>query len=403
MSNNRGFSLVELVVAMAAFIVIMLVISSAFETIVSKGGQQVKSAETNTEGIIGLEMFRADLEHAGFGLPWTYPVAPNPAITETSGDTGVSGITYADLEDTDAPRAILVQASATTDMIINDSATTNPLTAYLVIKSTRVALSDTAQKWAHVNYSSQGTANKSYIKKWQTSDDFAAQDRVITIHSTFTPSSGLPDRRLVTGSSSPNYYYSITNTTHPIHPPADAYKPGDASQLFSVYGVDPGNDLRMPYNRADYYIKKTAGRPESCNPGTGILFKGVVRQGTTSPGGTFIEYPLLNCVGDMQVEFELDTAGNGNITYSNSLAGMSADRIRSELKNVRVFILAHEGKKDRNYTYPDDSIKVGDASRPASSGRTLDSTWLAEKFGPEWRNYRWKVYTIAVRPKNLKE
>lgn len=404
MTNNRGFSIVEMVVAMAIFVGIMLIVSSTFENIIRTGGQQMRSAETNTEGIVGLEMFRSDLEHVGFGLPWSYPVTPIPAIDETADGAAITGVTplptsLTSFDETTAPRAIMVGAGSTG-------------MAYLVIKSNRVALNDTVQRWAYVNYSSASGVNKSYVKKWEMSDDFntnSTQDLVITVSSTFAAETGLPSRSLVMNSTgaNPNYYYQVPGTT-PVFAPA-SYQPGDASELYIVYGVDPGSVLRMPYNRADYYINRpSVNMPESCNSGTGILYKGVVKHSD----GTFTEYPLLNCVGDMQVEFELDYNDDGNLTYSPALtanngSALTAAQIRSQLKNIRVYILAHEGKKDRSYSYPNDTIQVGDAARPNSSGRTWSgaasctTNCMETTFGTDWRNYRWKVYTIVVQPKNL--
>lgn len=403
MLNNRGFSLVELIVVMGIFMTIMLITSYTFENIFSKGGQQLKSAESSTQGIVGLEMLRSDLEHIGYGLPWAVTAAP-AGISEAAGgaNTPVSGINAASYNDfpPSAVRSDFAVLSAGSMMITD--ATTNPGVDYLVIKSANVALNGAARKWAYVNYSTnQSTgSNESYVKKWGVmADDFAGGERVITIVSSFS-TTGVPNKQLVVDSGG-SFSYSIPNPVPTVFQPAASYKPGDGSQLYVVYGIDPDNNLTMPFNRADYYVKKDGNRPSSCNPGTGILYKGVVRQ----DDGTFIEYPLLNCVGDMQVEFELDSNNNGNITYSPTLTDSSGNaltpaEIRSQLKNVRAYILAHEGSKDRNYTYNKNTIQVGDPAR-GSSGRTLSTTDLQTFFGSDWRNYRWKVYTIVVQPKNL--
>jgi hypothetical protein len=200
--------------------------------------------------------------------------------------------------------------------------------------------------------------------------------------------------------SATEYSYPLAGAP-PVQPADNAYMPGDASQLYVVYGVEGagGGALRMPYNRADYYVKKpAAGRPEGCNPGSGVLFKGVVRH-----SGGYDEYPLLNCVADMQVGFDLDTG------YSSTLTGMSAADIRDRLKGVKVYILAHEGKKDRNYSYPPidstNAIFVGPyiGTTPSTvEGRMWTQAAMAQTFGLDWKNYRWKVYTIVGRPKNLK-
>jgi prepilin-type N-terminal cleavage/methylation domain-containing protein len=407
MQNNKGFTLVELVVVMGIFMIIMLITSYTFDNILSKAGQQIKSAETQTEGIVGLEMLRSDLEHIGYGLPWSYPAALAP-VEVTATANPADGITSSGLNDS-PPRAIRSTTIPAGKMIINNSGNTNTGVAYLVIKSTLATLSPAARKWAYVNYSTNLAtgSNESYVKKWGTpADDFSGGERVITIASSFS-TTGVPSKQLVMDAGG-NYSYPMPSPVPTVFQPGSSFIPGDGSQLYVVYGIDPATDLRMPYNRADYYVRNDATRPLSCNPGTGILYKGVVQHAT----GAFAEYPLLNCVGDMQVEFELDRNNDGNITYSPSLTDASGNElspadIRSQLKNVRVYILAHEGKKDQNYTYNKNSIQVGDPARPASSGRTWDGTpactsnCLQTVFGADWKNYRWKVYTIVVHPKNL--
>jgi prepilin-type N-terminal cleavage/methylation domain-containing protein len=406
MLNNKGFTLIELVVVMGIFIGVMMMTSYAFENILKKGGQQARSAESQIEGIVGLEMLRGDLEHAGYGLPWSLQTPPGSNYVEVTTDP-VTGITAAAYNEK-TPSAIRI------DTI--DASGAFPGSDYLVIKSSVVGMNNAARKWTYVNYSATTAGvNSSNLKLWGTGEDFTVtEDRVITISSTFT-ATGEQDKRLAMTSGGA-YSYTVPTFTPPARPQPtdDAYKPADASQLFVVYGIDK-NDLRMPYNRADYYVRRPSSGdavkfPESCNPNTGILFKGVVQQGTTLPGGTFTEYPLLNCVGDLQVEFELDRENDGNATFSTvlkiidevtlSLRDMTPKEIRTQLKNVRVYILAQEGKKDGNYSFVGNSILVGDPARP-STGRTLDSSAMNTKFGADWRNYRWKVYTIVVRPKSL--
>ena len=410
-----GFTLLELIVSMAIFIALIMISAYAFENIIKKGGQQVKSAETQTEGIVGLEMLRSDIEHAGYGIPWTIPFPPaGGAYTEVTGSVNpVTGITSSSFNE-GVPSAVKSVLTPAGSKIIAGTSNTNPGAAYLVIKSVRVPLNTAVSKWTYVNYSTDGTNNKSYVKKWGSTDDFTGGERVITISSTFS-TSGEPDKVLAMKNGvtdNTGYSYAVPTTVPSILNPADsAFEPGDSSQLYVVYAIDPNADLRMPFNRADYYIRRPAGSdpakmPETCNPGTGVLFKGVVRHSDSS--GTFAEYPLLNCVGDMQVEFELDPMGNGNIAISPTLAGLAASDIRMQLKTVRVYLLAHEGKKDPNYSYPNATIQVGDPSRPSSSGRTLSGApacsgdnCMQTLFGDDWRNYRWKVYTIVVRPKNM--
>jgi len=75
--------------------------------------------------------------------------------------------------------------------------------------------------------------------------------------------------------------------------------------------------------------------------------------------------------------------------------------VRNRVKEVRVYILAHEGQRDQNYTYPSQTIDVPAAPDPgAGLGRTLDiKTSIGD---PDYQYYRWKLYTLAVKPIDLR-
>jgi len=62
------------------------------------------------------------------------------------------------------------------------------------------------------------------------------------------------------------------------------------------------------------------------------------------------------------------------------------------LKAVKVFVLTHEGGRDRHYSYPNSTIAVG----PSGIGRNFNLTSIAD-----YTNYRWKVYFLTAKPENL--
>ena len=173
-----------------------------------------------------------------------------------------------------------------------------------------------------------------------------------------------------------------------------------------VYGVDPGSsNLRMPFNRADYFISTVdeLGNnivPNRCAPNTGVLVKATVNHSN----GNFTVLPLLDCVADMQVIYGLDTNVDGDFDpahdaadiYSEDLTALTAQTIHEQVRQVRVYILAHEGQKDTTFTYPASTVDVdGDVGL----GRTFN---LATSIGaPEYQQYRWKLFKVIVTPNNL--
>lgn len=386
--NQQGYTLVELIVVMGIFLTIIMISAQAFERITDRSIQQSKSVETQIEGIVGLEVLRADLEQAGFGLPWSF---------------SVSGFTYNEASATgDNTLTSSVRLSGTNPGTFNDSPNApRPVISgnttfnqdggigsnYLVIKSMLAAANDTSKKWTTISYDTYGFKTR---RVWGASDrDFLSTDRVIMVKNSLksTP----PTRELVVSGTTFSGTFSAYSTPS-IHQSGDT---------FVMYGVNPNTNLRMPFNRADYYVAKPSRMPQDCaSTGVGILYKSIVSQGA---GGLSIGQPLLDCVADMQVVYGVDASGNG-MSYSDpnyhttDLSGYDATRLRNELKEIRVYILAQEGGKDRFYSYPSPTITVGESFGGALQGRVFN---LLNLVGPDYKYYRWKVYTIVIRPKNL--
>lgn len=391
-SSARGFTLVEMIVVMAIFMGIIIISSEAFNKIVSISSQQTKSAESDTQGVIGLEMMRIDLEHAGYGLPWVLPFTANFAEVPTTVTDLADGIETDSFNDS----AMVSPASDTdprkTPRALQAASSTTDNRDYLVIKSMLVGMSVTAKKWAYLEHS----GDDSRLKPWGT-DNFITGERVVTLDSR--------TKRLI-GNVTDGVSYELTAAmvgASPTAPPPTAFQPPSPTDVYLVYGVDPDNNLRAPYNRVDYYVKRPDDAdkmPTRCAPGTGILYKAVMNQN----GGEFMQYPLVECIADMQVVFNLYTEnvttgvkGNRYIKVEvgdNELKNLSAKQIREQLKEVIVYIVAHEGGKDTRFNYDKDKdLNVGEGN-----GRTLDLEALA---GADYRHYRWKTYKIAVAPKNI--
>jgi hypothetical protein len=139
--------------------------------------------------------------------------------------------------------------------------------------------------------------------------------------------------------------------------------------------------------------------PERCAPNTGVLVKAMMNHDAT---GTYTYMPLLDCALDFQVVYGLDIdddgdfeVGVGGDTYSDDISALTEEDIREQVKLVRVYVLAHEGQIDTTYTYPSTTVDVGG---DVGMGRTVN---LSTAVGTTWDNYRWKLYTIVLRPLNL--
>jgi len=381
--REEGFTLVELLITMVIFVLFMIAATTVFTGMLTQFKQQSRLAETNIEGIVGLEIMRQDIEGAGYGLAWngiiTYSEAPADPFSLNDAPT-------------DVPKAIFSKNNAT----FSGSNAVFDGTDYLVIRSVTVARNPASDKWTLLSAASP------YVKIWETagettpvSENLQPTDRVIVISPNGT--TGNPRQLIVYGSA---FYTAFSGVTAAEWRPT----PSAVEETRVVYGVDPDSNLRMPFNRADYFIRKYDSSvdiaPRRCAPNTGVLEKAVVKHSD----GSFTYLPLLECVADMQVIYGLDNNHDGRFNpdggdgYSDDLTASTAQTIREDVKQVRVYILAHEGQRDTTFTYPASTVRLG-----GDVSSTLGSTFnLATAIGdPEYKHYRWKLYTIIVTPNNL--
>ena len=267
--KQAGFTMTELLITMAIFVLALAAISNIFVPLLTQFKQQSKIAETQIEGAVGLEILRRDLEQAGFGLPWVIPagVSYQEGSSSTTGTIPVPNDSAFNDATTNPPRPL---ASGDNEAGLGGS-------DYLVIKATSVATNDAAMKWTEV----VGTATGgSTVTIWDSpTDDLAPSDRVITI----IPSRGGGNQRILVNNGSAFYdQFSASNGDPSAFP--SAFAPTTAGDVYLVYGVDSSINLRMPFNRADYYIDRGATLPPRCAAGTGILTKSLISQATGNRG-----------------------------------------------------------------------------------------------------------------------
>jgi prepilin-type N-terminal cleavage/methylation domain-containing protein len=394
--HEEGYTLVELLVVIMIFSVVMMLITVSFNRIAASSAQIVKSAETDIGGLIGLELLRRDLELAGFGLPHAFPAGFKYAEADVDlflvkgcpdNCPRSAAARFNDAQLYPAPGNVPRALQSGDQAGLNGS-------DYLVLKGTALGMNSVSGSWSYLNYTSHGAIIK--LSKSEVELKEGTSARVIVLKSETRPDGAT--RQLVTDGSDFSLPFDAELPS--------AFRPRNNSDIYLVYGVDnhPLNPLRFPFNRADYYLSRTANTSSFCAPGTGVLYKSTIDQ-----NGSSTQYPLLDCVLDLQVVFHLDSNGDGEgDLHASDLSGThdTASSLREDVKEVQVHILAQQGKKDPAYQYPlsdpDRAIVVG-AAGPSLPffGSIWTQSRLASQVGPDWRNYHWKVYSIVVRPKNL--
>ena len=377
--NNKGFSLIEQLIVLVLFSVVIMITSNIFDALLPKAKSLAKSEISSTQGVIGLEMLRSDLEKAGFGLftgvdtsPPTYSEAvATPALNYNDAPNGI-------------PRAITAGNDLTSGVLSG--------TDYLVIKATNVAVNPASQCWTVVNGSSSS-------KVWGANDlKESRNDRVVVLTQGYDSNNNAVRKLIYSGSNTTVAYKVNAKYLAP-------FSTYSGSMQYYYYGLDSTSTTCAPFNRADYMVKRISGDvPDKCSPaaGVGVLYKSILNQSD----GSMQDLALLDCVADMQVVFGWDTGSGAVDTYTNadgsSPGGLStavqsltdAETIRTSLKLIKVYILAQDGGYDKNYTNTNTAMYVGEFGETGIT-KSVNLTLS------DYRNYRWKLYRLVVRPKNL--
>ncbi|MBF0566150.1 MAG: prepilin-type N-terminal cleavage/methylation domain-containing protein [Nitrospirae bacterium] len=432
--GDRGFTIAELLVTMFIVAAILGSVVASFLTLARSFKSETKSTESQMESVLSLELLRFDLEEAGYGLPegklsngtCSPPLSSSavtfnniPYLEYPAGYTPADAANYTPNKYTTDPASFNDSQGAATSgceprpIVLDHNTNFTPSNAngsdVLVIKSLLVDRSDTSRKWTLLDSTGK------YVVWNDTKWDLTVNtDRAIMVSST---------RQLLNGG------FTFVAAPSPV--------PTTPGQFNIIYGVNSTTNLRMPFNRVDYYLQRACSRitsttctapypqhpyPQQCHPSGYTLYRGVLSQ----VNGTRTEQPVMDCVIDFQVALGIDTnctdtigtGCTGTLTWCryNRTCNSSSDpnctaapctdptinpmtyldtaqHIRQYLKQVKAFVLTHDGKMDPNFTYSNTSITIGDADITL---KTYNLTAL-----PNYANYRWKLQKIDLKLNSL--
>lgn len=383
--TQKGFTLIELLVALG-ILVIIIGIPYAFLTKELKHTVKESAlSQAALEKVPSVEILRKDIEDAGYGLVWVWDSSIGN-YTEASSSTNPplysNTITPASFN-SNPPKAITG---------IKDTSAHG--FSYLVLKGTSLGLNKACKHWSYIDkddnfniWPANNTANY---------NNFEKDDRVVVMDA--------GSRKIIKNITDSTFYFEILKDAVPSDKDPSNYINNwsgatHSQSVYLIYGINnPDNTTSSesaPFNRVDYRLYTGSDTESECAVGTYTLGRAVMRQSD----GVMYSYPLLHCVADFQVGFGLDTDGDGKInSWVDGSAGhplpSTADKIRDQLKQVRIYILVQNGTKDKDYNYPHNSIYVGDNS--TSIGRNFDLTTITD-----YKQYRWKLIKLVVEPKNL--
>ncbi|MGC8493601.1 MAG: PilW family protein [Syntrophobacteraceae bacterium] len=398
MSDQRGMTLVELMVSLAIVMLIVATASAAYIKLLLSYKSHSSISESYMSNLTGLELLRYDIEMAGYGLPSnTTAIAYSEAASaHYGGDANLPDPSTLNDTANPAPRAFVVAKSANA----NNS-------DILAIKSTLANLSATSKKWSIIT-SAPAASDPNLtvgpkVKLWGETAldpvmDFTTGDNIMVL-----------DNNGVLQAVSGTWCYSF-NASAPYtgyYSNATAIAPGAGPDVvYYVYGLDnsAGNHV-MPFNRVDYFLAPTANKSCADYPNAYALYRGVVNQADgsiTSPAPV-----LIDCVKDFQVAFGVNPSGNAIVWQSDlnqenvpggagAGAAMTAAQIQQYLRELRVYVIYQEGggkiSKSPDYKFS------GSFSPGADINLNLNGTWT-----PTGQDvyYHWKMSEMDVKPVNL--
>ncbi len=347
--NNKGFSLIEIFITMAIMAVVMAMSGPLYTRVLRGVKAESTSSEAYQDLITATAMIRLDIEHAGVGIPRDEAPSAAPALLPVAWTEGPTPPTAG--------------------------------TSILDLRSTMINTNQTTMGWGMLDCT--GAAAGGAI---------TAATYIVNLKDT----PGLQSMVLLD-----DYEQFETLTA------GGSYNCPATPGYYTAYPYDPTstNNCNMGWcTRTRYSLSAAHGAPTSpaaCAQGTFNLLRAV---------GNGAGDPIVNCVADFRVRFDLDNSTNGMIdaTEANALpavpdplaappvivrtapltpivrlperAGYLMDRVR----NMEVLLLVQVGQKDdRLNTSPNTTV----------AGTALS---LAGVTAPT--SYRWKILKISGKP-----
>ncbi len=377
MKNITGWTLIELLIAIAIFVVVIVIPFTMFIKTLRITTRQYEISKSSIEKLPVSEILRKDIETAGFGLP--YEIG-NRTYSEIS--DSVSFPLYSSFKPSTfngSPSGIPKAIDGNFDASSGYS--------YLVLRSSVFGLSKAANHWTYI-YDDNGTEK---INIWNSNsisnyNNLADNDEVIILNA---------NSREIVGNS---LFYKITkNTSSSDLNPGDYGLPNLLQGNYLIYGIKSSSDVSAPFNRVDYALYDEKNKNPLCAQGTHTLGRILFNNNSK---GNVTKFPILRCVADFEVWFGLNSSSN-SIYWTENLTSLTASEIRKYLKKVVVFILVQNGQVDSNYTFPKSSVFIGDSSLG------IGKTFYFSKHGfpqvglKSYKYYRWKLLEFVVKPMNL--
>ncbi|OSS42787.1 Type 4 fimbrial biogenesis protein PilW [Desulfurella amilsii] len=347
---KKGFTLIEILVAL--FITIIALSIGYFTYIkIMKGSlfqSSISSSQIST--LSGTSLLQYDISMAGYGLP----MGPAGTFNFTESSNSTASNYNHDTLPTGAYN-------------IGQNSQTSPQSSYLVIRSAIADINSASQKFAVAYYNSNSDNWNIDYNMGSSASNFSPNDNDYCIV--------MDSNKTLLKNPNGGFYFNFSDLYNSINT-----LNLNQSQIYLIYGLNPTQAPRMPFNRVDYFLSQN-GLPNYCDPDTYELYRSVVSQNN----GANIAVPILGCVRAFFVETNI------NNTWYQSTSNLDPNTINTQTQLIKVFILKQTSKYS-NSVITTNNIIVGDADVGtlfSFQPNSIDS------------HYEWKTIKMTIKPMNI--
>ncbi len=338
--QNRGMTLVELLVIMVIFIILTSATLTFLSNLTKRSYQEAAKTRTTQTGIVSESILLRDVAMAGLGVPVIVKIGTTDYFVPI-GSNNNNGQNNSDE---------LIIKGASISSAADNYMKWGYNTSYINASDTTVTITSNQESPApsYPNFPQFESNDKIVFLNTETKELFG---NVYTIQS-------------VAGNN-----LSLNNATGFI---ADI-KTVFAFSLGGISQTDAGNNINT---FQDYFLNTFTGyRLCSCNANNICSLCRVYGSAM----------PILDGVLDFQVQFGLiDPAGN--VTWKDDISGEAPVTLKNQLRLVRIFIVKQYGRRDPSYNYPNALISTADN---------------IVNLNNELRHYRWRTITLEIPLREL--
>ncbi|MES2578958.1 MAG: PilW family protein [Pseudomonadota bacterium] len=397
-SNQQGFSLIELMVGLVIGLIATLVIMQTFSAFEGTKRSTTGISDAQTNGNIGLYMIQRELQFSGYGIPLASGTLP-----VISALTAANTYQFEDYEGKTPAEVAALQAAKLADYntkIAADTLTVSSGVNYSALKCDSALVSDVINLDTDVNSTRpNATSIMRDIITPVTITNGVNSDIIVVRYG--TTSRGAMSSDIVTLAGS-NYVGVDNNMGCLVNDVALVTRNGPGTSCFAtrVTALSATNGMNVSSNAGMAQNDKFACLGQI----RAVTFDVNANQLRKSNPTTNAQEPVLNEIVSLQAQYGVATTPNSEIitswqdaTGSFAPAAMTLTD-RNRIKAVRIAVVARNNLLEKETVT---QLCSGGATGPAKLCVLGSDLNLSGALGANWANYRYRVYEVIVPLRNM--